>query len=100
MSKFNSVPKIWLIQFPGVFDFCIENRGVIFGDFFTIFAYKIFNIDVESTNILSKMKIMDRIIKQILKMNIFESFGRSGPNFDKNAIFYKNAIYLRLHFAL
>ena len=49
--------------FVGV-DFYIENRGVIFGDFFTIFAYKIFNIDVESTKIVSKMKIMDRITKK------------------------------------
>ena len=42
MSKFNSI-------FGGV-DFYIENRGVIFSDFFTIFPYEIFNIEVESTN--------------------------------------------------
>ena len=58
-------------------DFYIENRGVIFGDFFTIFAYKIFNIDVESTKIVSKMETMDRIIKKILKMKIFENFGQN-----------------------
>ena len=61
----------------GGLDFYIENRGVIFGDFFTIFAYKIFNIDVESTKIVSKMEIMDRITKKILKMKIFENFGQN-----------------------
>ena len=30
-------------------DFYIESGGVIYGDFFTIYAYKIFNIDIEST---------------------------------------------------
>ena len=45
-------------------DFYIENVGVIFGAFFTIFAYKIFNIDVESTKIVSKMETMDRIAKK------------------------------------
>ena len=44
-------------------DFYIENRGVIFGDFFTIFAYEIFNIDVESTKIVMKMQTIDRITK-------------------------------------
>ena len=48
----------------GGLDFYIENIGVIFVDFFTIFAYKIFNIDVESTKIVSKMEIMDRITKK------------------------------------
>ena len=61
----------------GGLDFYIENRGVIFGDFFTIFAYKIFNIDVESTKIVSKMEIMDRITKKILKMKFFENFGQN-----------------------
>ena len=32
-------------------DFYIEYTRVIFGDFFTIFAYKICNIDIESTKI-------------------------------------------------
>ena len=57
--------------------FYIGNRGVIFGDFFTIFAYTIFNIDVESTKIVSKMKTMDRIRKKILKMKFFENFGQN-----------------------
>ena len=37
MSKFNSVSKIWSFWLSGVLTF----QGVIFGDFFTIFAYKI-----------------------------------------------------------
>ena len=45
-------------------DFYIGNRGVIFGDFFTIFAYKIVNIDVESTKIVTKMQTMNRITKK------------------------------------
>ena len=56
-------------------DFYIENKRVNFGDFVTIFAYKIFNIDVESTKIVSKMEIMDRITKRILKIKFFENFG-------------------------
>ena len=42
-------------------DLYIGNRGVIFGDFFTIFAYKIVYIDVESTKIVTKMQTMNRI---------------------------------------
>ena len=52
----------------GGLDFYIENRGVIFGDFFTVFAYKFFNIDVESTKIVSKMETMDRITKKIFEI--------------------------------
>ena len=37
----------------------IGNRGVIFGAFFTIFAYKIVNIDVETIKIVSKMQTMN-----------------------------------------
>ena len=62
--------------FGGV-DFYIENRGVIFDDFCTIFAYKIFNIEVESTKIGSKIETIDRITKKILKMKIFETFGQN-----------------------
>ena len=40
----------------GGVDFYLENWGVIFGDFFTIFAYKIVNIDVESITIVTKMQ--------------------------------------------
>ena len=38
------------------FDFYIGKIGVIFEDFFTIFAYKSFNIDVENTKIVTKMQ--------------------------------------------
>ena len=38
----------------GGLDHYMKNIGVIFVDFFTNFAYKIFNIDVESTKIVSK----------------------------------------------
>ena len=65
MSKFNSNVKIQLgledmtnLNFRGL-DFYIGNKGVIFGKFFNIFANKIFNIDVESTIIVTKMQIMD-----------------------------------------
>ena len=80
MSKFYLNVKIKLcledmtnLIFVGL-DFCIGNRGVIFGEFFIIFAYKIFNVDVESIKIVSKMDIMDRITKKILKIKIFEKF--------------------------
>ena len=54
--------------------FYIGNRGVIFGDFFTIFANKIFNIDVESIKIITKMQNMDRTTKKILED---ENFGQN-----------------------
>ena len=38
--------------------------------------------------------------KKILKMKLFENFGQNWANFDKNANFYKNVIYSKLHFAL
>ena len=44
-------------------DFYIVNIGVVFSDFFTIFAYKILNIDVESTKFVTKMQTMARITK-------------------------------------
>ena len=46
------------------FEFYIGKRGVIFGDFFTIFPYKIFNIDVENTKLVKKMQTMDVITKK------------------------------------
>ena len=52
--------------------FYIGYRGVIVGDFFTIFANKIFNIDVEIIKIITKMQNMDRTTKKILED---ENFG-------------------------
>ena len=37
----------------------------MFGDFFTIFAYKIVNIDVESTRIVTKTQTMNRITESL-----------------------------------
>ena len=85
--------------FGGV-DFYVENRGVIFCVFSTIFACKIFNIDVESTKVVLKIQTMDRITKKSWKINLFENFGQHWSNSSKNAIFYKNVIYSKLHFAL
>ena len=81
-------------------DFYIGNRGVIFGNFFTIFAYKIVNIDAEGTKIVTKMQTMNRITQKILKMKDFEKFGQNWTNFDKKCPFYKNAIYSKSHFAI
>ena len=74
------------LTFEG-FDFYIENIGVIFGDFSIIFANKVFNIDVESTKIVTKMQTMERITEKILKMKIFENFGKIGQLSTKNALF-------------
>ena len=63
------------------FDFYIGKWGVIFGDFFTIFAYKIFNIDVENTKIANKMQTIDIIPKKILKL------AKIGQISTKNVIF-------------
>ena len=76
------------------FNFYLGKRGVIFEDFFTIFAYKTFNIDVENTKIVTKMQTMDIITTKFLKLKFFENFGKNWANFNKNAIFYKNAIYI------
>ena len=51
------------------------------GEFSLFFAYKIFNIDVETTKIVPKMQIMGRNTKKII-------------------FFYKNATYSKLHFTL
>ena len=72
-------------------DFYIGNRKVIFGNFFTILAYKIVNIDVESTKIITKMQIMNRITQKILKVG---NFGQNWTNFDENAIYSKLHIVL------
>ena len=45
-------------------DFYIGNRGLIFGNFFTIFAFKIINIDVGSIKIISKMQTMNGITRK------------------------------------
>ena len=49
----------------GDLNFHIVNIGVTFGDFFTIFAHIIFNINinVDTTNMISKMQTMVRITK-------------------------------------
>ena len=88
MSKLNSVQKIWPIQFLGL-DFYIGNRGIIFSDFFTIFPYKIVNIEIESTKIVSKMQTINRITKKILKIKIFENFCQNWANFDKKCDLFK-----------
>ena len=81
-------------------DFYIGNRGVIFGDFFTIFAYKIFNIDVENTKFLTKMQTMDTITKKILKLKIFENFGQNWANFDKKCHFLQKCDLFKITFCV
>ena len=62
---------------------------VIFGDFLTIFAYKIFNIDVENTKSVTKMQTMDIIAKKSWSWNFFEIFGQNWANFDKKFGLFK-----------
>ena len=57
----------------GNLDSCMGNKGVIFCNVFTIFAYKNFNINVESTTITRKMQTMDTITELLM---IFWKFGR------------------------
>ena len=80
------------------FDFYIGKRGVSFGDFFTIFAYKIVNIDVESTKIVTKMQAMYRITLKILKLKIFENFGQNWANFDKKCPFLQKCNLFKITF--
>ena len=82
------------------FDFYIGKRGVIFGDFFTISAYKIFNIDVENTKIVTKMQAMDRITKKILKLKFFENFGHNWANFDKKCHFLQKCDLFKITFCV
>ena len=77
----------------GGLDFYMENIGVIFGVFFTIFAYKIFNIDVESTKIVSKMKNMMESQKKSWRLNFLKISVKIDQILTKSAIFYKNVIY-------
>ena len=79
-------------------DFYIGNKGVIFVDFSTTFAYKIVNIDVESTKIVTKMQTMKRITKKILKMKNFENFGQNWANFDKKCPFLQKCDLFKITF--
>ena len=88
-----------LFNFRGL-DFYIGNKGVIFGDFFTLFVYKIVNIDVESTKIVTKMQTMDIITKKILKLEIFENFGQSWANFDKKCHFLQKCDLFKITFCV
>ena len=72
--------------------------GVIIGDFFPIFAYEIVNIDVESTKIVTKMQIMNRITQKILKMKNFENFGQNWANFDKKCPFLQKCDLFKITF--
>ena len=65
------------------------------GDYFTIFAYKIFNINVESLKIVAKMLNMNKITKQILKMKFFENFGQNLANFDKKCHFLQKMWFIQ-----
>ena len=84
----------------GGLDFYIENIGVIFGDFSTIFAYKIFHIDVVNTKIVTKMQTMDIITKKILKLKIFENFGQNWANFDKKCYFLQKCDLFKITFCV
>ena len=55
-------------------DFYIVNIEVILADFFTIFAYEIFIIDVETIKIVTKIQTMSRIAK---KNHRYENFGQN-----------------------
>ena len=75
-------------------DFYIENRRVIFVDFFTFSAYKVFNNEVESTKSVSKMETMIRITKKILKM---KNFDQNWAHFDKKCPFLQNCYSIQNH---
>ena len=58
-------------------DFCIGNKGVIFVDFFTIFVFKIFNINVESIKIVKELQNMDETTKRKIEGENFENLGQN-----------------------
>ena len=70
------------LNFLGL-DFYIGNRRVIFGDFFTIYAYEMVSIDVKSTKIVTKMQTMNTITQKIFKIKFFENVGQNWAHFDK-----------------
>ena len=80
------------------FDFYIGKRRVIFGDFFTIFAYKSFNIDVENTKIVSEMLTMDIIAEKCLEVENFENIGENWINFDKKCHFIQKSDLFKITF--
>ena len=77
ISKLKLVPKIWPIQYLGL-DFYIGNRGLIFGNFFTIFAFKIINIDVGSIKIISKMQTMNGITRKSWRWKFYKFWTKFG----------------------
>ena len=78
------------MQFSGVLTFIYEERD--FGDFLTIFACKIFNIDVESTKVVLKIQAMDRITKKYWKIIFFWKFWSKLGKLVKNCNFLQKCI--------
>ena len=71
-------------------EFCVKNLGDT--------LYKIVNIDVESTKIVTKMQTMNRITKEILKMKNFENFGQNWANFDQKCLFLQKCDLFKITF--
>ena len=88
MSKFKWFWRYDQFNFPGL-DFYIGNKGVIFGDFFTIFAYKISNIVVESTKIATKVHTMYRITKEYWRWIFLKILVKIRPISTKMTFFTK-----------
>ena len=83
----------------GGLDFEVGNRWVILGDLLTIFAYKIFNIGVESIKIVTNMQTMNNH-KKILVMKLFENVGKDRANFDKNCNFLQKCDLFQIKFCV
>ena len=99
MSQFNSVLKIWPIQFSGSLLLYGKYR-VIFVDFFTIFAYEIVNIDVESTKIVTKMQTMNRITKKSWRWKFLKILVKIDRISTKNAIFLQICDLFKITFCV
>ena len=63
-------------------------------------ANKIFNINVESIKIVTKMQTMDRLTKNPEDENFLKILVKIGQISTKNALFYKNGNYSQSHFAI
>ena len=94
------VLEIWPMQFSGVLTFIYGKRGVIFGDFLSIFACKIFNIDIESTKVVLKIQTMDRIKKKSWQIIFFENFGKNWAISSQNAIVLQKCDLFKITFCV
>ena len=99
MSKFNSVPKIWPIQFLGSWLLYRKRRGH-FWWFFHYFSLQ--NLQYWCWKHQNCQKDADHGYnhKKVLKVTFFENFGQNWANFDKTCHFLQKYDLFKIIFCV